>query len=65
MREVRYGESNPEIVLYPNPMTGSTLTIESKDSSIGDVQYEVSDVMRQTCTDGLHTQRRGRRFVRP
>jgi len=52
MREVRYGESNPEIVLYPNPLTGSTLTIESKDSSIGDVRYEVSDVMGKSVQTG-------------
>lgn len=55
MREVRYGEANPSVALYPNPVTGNSLNIESVDSSIGDVQYEVSDVMGKPVLQGtLH-----------
>ncbi|MBL0744243.1 fibronectin type III domain-containing protein [Chryseolinea lacunae] len=54
MREVRYGESNPQVVLYPNP-TQSELNIKTLDSSIGDIRYAVVDQMGKVVKEGTYT----------
>lgn len=43
MKEVRYGLSNPQVRLYPNPAE-SNLTVRTEDSSVGDVEYVIMDM---------------------
>ncbi len=46
MKEVRFGEANPDVTLYPNPSADRTgLNVRSENSSIGDVSYQILDAM--------------------
>jgi hypothetical protein len=53
MREVRYGESNPSVLLYPNPAQRE-LNVQTLDSSIGDVRYSIVDAMGKVMKEGTY-----------
>jgi predicted esterase len=46
--EVRYGQSNPSITLYPNPMVNQDVTLAYTDASLGQIQVMVTDITGRT-----------------
>jgi hypothetical protein len=45
---VRYGRSNPEISLYPNPILNQDVTLAYTDASLGEIQVMVTDITGRT-----------------
>lgn len=50
--EVRYGKSRPIVTMYPNPVSVPTMKVRTDDSSIGQFQYSIIDVMGREYAKG-------------